>query len=239
MELKVQKRDVFGSAVSKLRAKGLVPAELYGHGIENLHLVVPTADFRRVYKEAGENQIVNIEVDGKKFPTLIHDVQLDPLKDEILTIDFYQVRMDEKIEAHVPIEVIGVSSAVKGGGILVKAMDEITVEALPGEIPAKIQVDISGLDEIGKSIYVRDLKISEKIKVQVSPNTVIVTISAPVSEEEEAAKIAEATAASVDKVAVESEEKKVARDAEKAAKEGPQAAAPGGAKPAASTPKKG
>ena len=220
MELKVEKRDKFGSAVKALRAKGLVPAELYGHGLENLHLSVPVADFKKVYKEAGENQIVSVVVEGKKFPTIIHDVQFDAMKDEPIAIDFYQVRMDEKIEAHVPVEVSGVSPAVKGGGILVKAMDSIGVEALPGDMPSKITLDISVLDEIGKSIYVRDLKLGDKVKVKVAPNTVIVTVSAPVSEEEEAALRAEATAATVEKVAVESEEKKAARDAEKATAEG-------------------
>ncbi|MBI2013587.1 MAG: 50S ribosomal protein L25 [Candidatus Colwellbacteria bacterium] len=228
MELQVQKREVFGKKLKGLRKKGFIPAELYGRGVENLHLAVPLADFRRVYKEAGENQIVNVVVDGEARPTIIHDVHFDAIKDEPLNIDFYQVNMDEEIEAKVPIELVGEAPGVKAGGILVKALNEMPVESLPGDMPSKFTVDISGLDAIGKSIHVKDIKIGDKVKLRLDPNMVVVTIAEPEKEEE-----IPAEAPSVETVVVEGEEKKAERDAAKAsqeATEGGPAKSQGGAK---------
>src|SRR3989344_8596449 len=99
MKLKVEKRDILGKKVESLRKQGLLPAELYGHGVPNLHLAVNAREFEKIYKEAGENTVVNVVVDGSVKPVLIQDVQLHPVKGNIETIDFYEVRMDEKIEA--------------------------------------------------------------------------------------------------------------------------------------------
>jgi large subunit ribosomal protein L25 len=176
-----------------------------------MHLAVVAKDFRRVFEEAGGNVIVDLEIDGKKYPVLIHDVSVDPLSGEFKTVDFYKVRMDEEITSAVPLEFIGVSAAVKDlGGILVKAMGEVEVEALPANLPKAIEVDISGLTELGQSLFVKDISARGNFKIVIDPETVIVTVSEPKEEEVEAAP------ATVESVVVETEEKKAEREAKQA-----------------------
>jgi len=214
MELKVQKRSELGGAkVAALRAKGFVPAELYGHGVENVHLAVGIKDLRAAYAKAGESEIINLVIDGKTKPVIIHDVQFDTLSQEFQTVDFYEVNMKEELEIGVPFEFIGDAPAVKNfGGVLVKAMDTLEIKCLPTDIPQHITIDLSKLENLNQSIYVRDLPKSDKYKIVTEGSTVIVSISEPAKEEE-----IPAAAPSVEDVKVESEEKKAARDAEKAA----------------------
>ena len=217
MELTAQKRELTGKKVSAMRAEGFVPAELYGRGLQNVHLNVSSKEFKKVFQEAGESSVVTLSVDSEKLPVLIYDVQYHPVSGDVAHVDFYQVRMDEKITASIEVEFIGEPPAVKAfGGILVKAMQEIEVEALPAYLPSEIKVDISGLDEIGKSIYVKDLRFGKEVKVLVSPDTVVATITEPLPEE-----VVAAPAEPVDLSAIktEGEEKKAERDAEKAEEE--------------------
>ncbi len=216
MELQVQKRESSGKAAA-LRRSGLVPAELYGKGVENLHLAIPTKEFKKVFKESGENTIVNVVLAGKKYPVIIHEVSYDSVSGDILNVDLYQVRMDEKIKISVPLEFIGVSPAIKEkNGLLVKSLHEIEVEALPADIPHSLQIDISKITEIGQSLYVKDLALPENVKTTVSLETVVVTVTAKLTEEQELA-MQQAAGAGVESVKVESEEKKAERDAAKAA----------------------
>ncbi|MEK7193754.1 MAG: 50S ribosomal protein L25 [Patescibacteria group bacterium] len=215
MELIAQKREIFGKKVKSLRQQGLIPAELYGHGFENFHLTVPTKEFSKTFKEAGESTIIKLKVGGeesndkKEFNVLIHDTQRDALTDEITHIDFYQVRMDEKITAAVPLEFVGEALAVKEkGGILVKALKEVEVEALPADLPHNISVDLSSLTDIGFSIYVKDLSVGPKVKIKVEPETVVATVTEPTKEEVVEKPI------SVGEVKVEGEDKKAPTSAE-------------------------
>ena len=213
MDLKVQKRDQLGSKIASLRKEGFIPAELYGHGIPNVHLAVPAKEFRSVYKTAGENQVVNLWVDDSAHPVLIYEVNVHPLTDEVQSIDFYQVKMDEEISTSVPLKFIGESPAVKNlGGVLVKTMDEIKIKALPANIPAEITIDLAVLAELHQSVYVKDLPHTDKFKFMVDPTTVIVTVSEQREEE-----VAPVVAPDLEAVKVEGEEKKAVRDAEKAA----------------------
>jgi large subunit ribosomal protein L25 len=214
MDLAVQKREVFGRGVEALRAAGFIPAELYGHGTENLHLSISAKDFGKVFKEAGENTVVNVVVDGKKHPTLIYNVQYHPILDTVVHADFYEVRMDEKIKTHIPVEFVGESPAVKEkSGIVVKAVQEIEVEALPGDLPHVIQVDLGVLTDIGVSFHVKDLPAMKGVEILLDKEATIVTVTAQMTVEEEAAL---AGPVDVSEVKVESEEEKAAREALKA-----------------------
>lgn len=215
MELKAEKREKFGRAVTALRKAGFLPAELYGRGLQNQHLTLSLKDFKKIYKEAGEHTVVTVVVDGKKVPTIINDVSFDYLSGEPTHADLYQIRMDEKIQAKVPLEFTGEAPAVKNlGGVLVKTIQEIPVEALPDKIPHSFVVSVDGLVEIGNSIHLSDLAIPADVKALIDLKTVIVTIKAKMTEEQEAALAAEANP---ETVKVETEEKKAERDAEKAA----------------------
>jgi large subunit ribosomal protein L25 len=212
MDLIAKQRDVVGKKVRMLRREGLLPAELYGHGLKNLHLAVATKEFNKIFKEAGENTVITLVLaPDEKRSVLVNDVQKNYLTGEIDHIDFYQVRMDEKLTAKVPLEFEGVSLAVREkGGIIAKSMSEIEVEALPNDLPHRITVDLSALDDLNKTIYVRDLHVPKGVTVLVDAETAIVSVTPPMAEE-----VVEVPV-DVSAVKVESEEKKAERVAEKA-----------------------
>ncbi len=217
LELRLEKRTSFGKATVALRKAGMIPAELYGHGIPNVHLAVNDRDFEKVYKEAGESTVVNVVIEGAARPVLIYDVEHDPLTDKVLAIDFYQVKMDEKIETAVPLKFVGEAPAVKEGGILIKAMDEVEVEAFPQDLPEHVDVDLSKLAAIGDSLYVRDLPKSNKYEYAVGPDTVVASITEQAEEEIAPAPL------TPEQVIVETEEKKAERQAKAEAGEAPKA----------------
>ena len=204
MEIKVQKREKFGKQTASLRKDGLVPAELYGHGIENLHLAVPKKDFLKVFKKAGENTVLDLLIDNEKRPVLIYNVSSSPLTDEILNVDFYQVRLDQKIQLEIALNFLGEAPGVNLGGILVRALQEVEVETSPLNIPSAFDVDLTKLVKIGDAIYVKDLKVSEGVKILIDPETVVATLTEPVSEEKEAELSQEVD---VSKIKVEKKEK--------------------------------
>lgn len=216
MELIVQKREIFGKKVDSLRKEGFIPAELYGRGIENIHISVSAKNFSRIFKEAGESTIIKLvlnEVEGgnKEFNVLISDFQENPLTNEISHIDFYSVKMDEKIIVKIPLKFINESPAVKEkNGVLIKAMHEIEIEALPADLLHHIEVDISSLSDIGMSIYVKNLKVNKEVKLLVNSETVVATITEMAKEEEIVAE-----PVNVEEVKVEGEEKKKEKEKEK------------------------
>ena len=216
MNLTVETREKVGTASARdTRAKGHIPAEVYGHGFANAHVAVPVKEFNKAFKEAGETTVITLHMGTEKIPALIYDVTHDPRSGAVRHIDFYRVRMDEKITAKVPVEFVGESPAVKEGGVLVKAVHEIEVEALPGDMPRHFEVDLVGIAEIGGSVYVKDIKDKKALEsgiIKVAPDMVLATVIAQRAEEEEVAPVA-----SIEDIAVESEEKKAEREKEKAA----------------------
>lgn len=203
MELTAQKREILGKAVKTLRNGGFIPAEIYGREFENIHLSVLEKDFNKVFNEAGESTIINLIIGGEKIPVLINEVIKNILTDKISHIDFYRVRMDEKTEVSVPLEFIGEAQAVKEKkGILIKAMYELEVRALPADLPHNIEIDIVGLAEIGQSIHIKDIKPIKGVEILAEPDAVIATITEIVEE------VVEEKQTSVEDVKVEGEENK-------------------------------
>lgn len=224
MELGAQVRTKLGRAVKALRKEGVVPAELYGHGIKNEHVEVSLKDLRRVLRHAGETSIIDLMVAGKKYPVFIHDVMRNPITDAIQSVDFYSVRMDEKMRIKVPLVFVGEAPGVKEkSGILVKSLSEIEIEALPADIPQAIEVDVKVLADIGSTIAVSALSVSPNVRVLVDPSFVVATITARMTEEQEAALAAKG--ADVSTIKTEGEEKKEAAAAEAPAEGAPAEAA--------------
>jgi large subunit ribosomal protein L25 len=206
-----------GKQVKSLRKDGLIPAELYGHGTKNEHLSVSAKEFNKVYKTAGSSTMLTLTVGKEKTSAMIHDIVRDSVKSDIIHVDFYQVRMDEKITAHVPLEFIGESLAVKEKNAVINhSLAEVEVEAFPQDIPHTIVVDLSALTDIDTSIYVKDLVMPKGVEVQVEGDTVVATATEPLPEE-----VVEPVAETADVAAIKTEgdEKKAERDAGKAAKE--------------------
>jgi large subunit ribosomal protein L25 len=184
MELKAATRNILGRKTKSLRQRGLLPAEMYGRGIENQHLSVPEKDFIKLYKSAGGHTVISVMTDdGKKMPAIISDVQKDALSGKILNIDLHQIRMDEKIETKVPIEFTGVPLAEKAGLVTIKVMDEIEIESLPGKIPTSFIIDLSKMERVGDSIHVSDLQVPDGVRIMVPKETVIVSVTEKTKEE--------------------------------------------------------
>jgi large subunit ribosomal protein L25 len=216
MDLAVKERAVLGKKVTALRREGFIPAELYGHGVRNAHLSVSVKDFAKAYAAAGENTVITLAVGTEKVPAIIYHVERHYLSGQPMSVDFYQVRMDEKIKTHVPIDFVGESAAVREKGAVVnKAMTEIEVEALPNDLPHKLTVDLSALDDIDKTIYVRDIAVPAGVTLLIEGGTAVATATAPRVEEEVVAPVAD-----VSEVKVEAEEKVAERAAQKPETEG-------------------
>lgn len=208
LELKSKKREVFGKRVVALRKRGLIPAVIYGGKDTGMPLVLELKDFKKVFKNAGETTLVRLFVDDAKFRNvLIYDVSKDPVNDEIKHVDFYEVKMDEKIITKVPLVFIGdAPAAVDLGGVLVKAMQEIQIKALPSDLPHQIEIDISSLHTFDDGILVKDIKLPDNIEVLENFSASVASVVPPRSEAE-LESLSEKVEESVEKVAVETEEK--------------------------------
>jgi large subunit ribosomal protein L25 len=186
LTLKADKRKIFGRKVKSLRAAGRLPANIYGKNIKSLAIQLLFNDFEKVYKKAGETGIIELVIGKEERPALIHNVQLDPVTDTPLHIDFRQVNLKEKIIADIPIELVGESPAEKGGlGTVVQYIDEIEVEALPTDLPESFEMDVSKLKEVDQLIQVKDIAVDkEKVKVKSDAKQIIVKVEPPREEEE-------------------------------------------------------
>ncbi|MCL5410998.1 MAG: 50S ribosomal protein L25 [Patescibacteria group bacterium] len=173
-------------AANKTRAEGFIPGIVYGKGLDNTKISLEKTNFLRLYKEAGTSNLVELTINGSKgAKTLIHDIQLDPIKSEILHVDFYKVNMKEKIHAEVPLKFIGDSVAViEKEGSLITSKDSIEVECLPADLIPELEVDISVLDDFEKSIKISDLKIPAGVEILDDPEEMIAHVEEPRSEEE-------------------------------------------------------
>ncbi|HUC31301.1 MAG TPA: 50S ribosomal protein L25, partial [Candidatus Paceibacterota bacterium] len=184
MDLAVKTRDVLGKKVKALRKEGLIPAELYGHGFENIHLALPAKEFNKVLKAAGATTVVTLLLGKETKSAMIHEVARHSVTSEIIHVDLHQVRMDELVKAHVPLEFLGEAPAVKAFAAVVnKSMSEIEVEAFPQDLPHSIAVDLSVLDELDKTIYVKDLKRPKGVTFLVDVETAVATATPPAPEE--------------------------------------------------------
>lgn len=198
LKLKAKKRTIAGRKVKKLRRQQILPGNIYGRDVKSLSIELPLKEFEAVFKTAGETGIVDLTVDkeAKPRPVLIGNVQLDPVSDSFLHVDFRQVDLTKKVTVAIPLELIGESPAVIKGGVLVRLVDELEVEALPNDLPDKFAVDISGLEEIGQGITLKQVKIdSAKVKLTAENlDELVVKIEAPAKEEEKPVEAAPADA---------------------------------------------
>lgn len=214
MILQAEKRETMGRKVKSIRENGLIPAVLYGHNIPTISLSVPYKEFEQAYKSAGESSVFALKVSEEKTPrnVLIHDISLDPRMSTFSHVDFYEVKMDEKIRTKVAFEFTGASLSEKEGNILVKNMYEIEVEAFPQDLPKSITVDIVRLAKLGDRILVSDLALGDKIKIIGSTSAVIALTEAPRTEEEMNALKETPIAEDLSAIKTEKEEKKEKED---------------------------
>ncbi|MCW1888648.1 MAG: 50S ribosomal protein L25 [Candidatus Moranbacteria bacterium] len=215
--LEAKTRSAKGPNATVLRKEQMIPAVMYGHGVEAQSLAVPFGDFRKVYLQAGMSSLVDVNVDGKtSVKALIKDVQIDPLTMHPIHIDFHQVNMKEKMTANVPLVFIGESAAVKVlGGTLVKSLDHVEVECLPMDLPHAIEVDLSALATFDDMISIGSLKLPKGVEVLNEPEGTVATVDEPLTEDE-MKKLEESQLGDVTAVKSEAELKKEAAAAQAA-----------------------
>ena len=208
MKLAAQTRTVFGKHVAKLRKEGQVPAEVYGHGVENAHIAVSAKELAKTLKEAGRTGIIMLGIEGKETRVMAHDWTVDVKSGEVNHVDFKAVKAGEKVQAAIPVVFEGEAPAVKEGlGILTKNLHEVEVEGLPEKLPHEFTVDVSALAELHAAVHVSDLKLPTGIELVTPAETIVVSIAELQEEEEPDAGM------TVEDVAVEGEDKKEEEDA--------------------------
>jgi large subunit ribosomal protein L25 len=186
--LSAEVRDIKGEKVEELREQGFLPAIAYGPKIEGTSLTLNSREFEKVFAEAGEHSLIDLNIKGKKesFSVLVHDIQKEPVSRKITHVDFYAPDLEKKVEVFVEFVIEGESPAVKKlGGTIIKTVSELEVKALPNNIPDEIRVNIESLDAIGKEIFVRDLIVPEGVEIMKDPNEILVLVAAPTRVEEE------------------------------------------------------
>jgi len=182
IELTVTPRSILGKKVKVLRRQGITPANIYGHGLTSEAVQVPTPDLARTIRVVGLNTMLQVHVEGEKKlrPVFVRYVQRDPITDEFLHVDFYQVSLKEKIRLEVPLVIVGEAPAVSvQGGVLLHGINAIMVEGLPTDLPPHIEVDVSGLADFDDAVHVKDLEVSPDVTLLVDPELVVAKVAAP------------------------------------------------------------
>jgi large subunit ribosomal protein L25 len=187
IKLDVRPREEAGSAVSRrLRAAGMIPGVLYGAGKKAHPFAVEERELRRVLTgEHGLHAILDVVFDGQKTQhhAVLKEYQLDPVRPRLLHIDLHEVRLDQVIQTQVAVEILGESPGVKEGGVLTLVLRDVNVEALPMEVPDRIELDISTMT-IGDSLRVSDLVVPESVRLLDDPEAVVTTVTPPTKVEE-------------------------------------------------------
>ena len=178
--LKATARDIVGKKTRFLRREGITPTHLFGHNLKSLALQCNTDELKRVIAQVGTTALFNLGIDGEKRPrkVLIREIKKDPLGRQILHIDFYQIKMTEKLKVEVPLVLSGEAPALKiKGRSLQQSLASLNVECLPDKLPHEIEVDLSPLTELWQAIHVKDLGLSTDITVTNDPGQLIVKVT--------------------------------------------------------------
>lgn len=183
MNLKVQVREKNEKLASDFMA-GVV----YGQSMENVLIKIKTNDFIKVYGQAGESNLINLEIEGNgTFQVLVKEVQKDVVKDFFIHVDFYKVDMSKELTAEIPLEFVGESKAIKEqGALLNKSIDEVSVECLPQDLVDHIDIDISVLVNVGDAIFIKDINVPKGIKILNNADDVVATVTEQEEEKVEA-----------------------------------------------------
>ena len=236
VRLEVQERHAVGSRESRrLRREGLIPGVLYGRGKKPHAFVVPERTLRSALGGPhGLHAILDVVLDDQTttHASVVKDYQQDPIRGYLTHIDLHEVRLDQPISAQVAVELVGESPGVKGGGVLTQLVREVTVEALPLEMPDGLTLDISAV-EIGDALRVSDLSLPSEVTVLADLENVLLTVSAPRLAAELEAMEAEAAAAAEAEAELEAVEGEEPVEGEPEAEEGEEPAAAEGESPAA------
>ena len=174
LEAKIRKETA-----KEARALWLLPAVVYGKDVPSTSINVNLSEFIKLYRQTGQNHIITLSVDKKKYPVLVHEAQRHPVKGDFLHLDFYVVNLKEKTHVEIPVKLIGVSKAVAEGGELHQTLNMIEVKCFPTDIVDSFELDISPLEHTGKVLHVSNLTIdSKKFEILSALDAAIVSVHA-------------------------------------------------------------
>jgi large subunit ribosomal protein L25 len=168
-------RTLLGKNVARMRKEGIVPANVFGRGLESAPIQLATKDARELLKVHGLNTLVNLQVEGEAVPrpVVVRHVQREPVSHDIQHLDFYQVNLQRAIEAHLSVVVVGTAPAVQTyGGVLLHGADTVVVSALPANMPAHLEVTVDGLRELEAQVTAADLTLPAGVTL-ISPADVM------------------------------------------------------------------
>ena len=180
LTLPVAKRDKLGKKTRFLRRNGITPTHLFGHNIESLALQCDTIELRHIIAEAGMSRLIKLQIEAEKQSrsVFIRKIQRDELDGQLIHVDFYQVKKEEKITADIPIVLVGEAPALKEKGrILTQPITHLGVECLPDKLPPQIEIDLSPLKEVNKAIHVSDIVLDPGVIITTNHDQLVVKVS--------------------------------------------------------------
>jgi large subunit ribosomal protein L25 len=181
--INVKSRTLYGNQAKKLYREGLTPGVVYGNIKDATSVQFNVKEFAKVYKEAGENHVVDLVLDGKTIPVIIHALDIHPVTRKLRNVDFKAVDLKKVTTAEVPVVLVGIAPAVKNfGGLVSLKIEEIEVEALPEKIPESIIIDISTLATLEDNIFVKDIVINGDYKILTDADQAVVVIETETKE---------------------------------------------------------
>ncbi len=189
--LTLEKREVLGKQVRGLRREGKIPAVIHDHGKPSIHVMAPTGVMVKAYTQAGKHHPVSLTVGKQQFMALIKSVDFEPRKQTVRHVVFNAIKADEKQRTEVPVHFMeGEIPAEKAGFMVIRTLDAVEIEALPKDLIDVLEVDASGLAEIGDKITVADIKAPATVEIITEPEHSIAVVEetkAQISEEAEEA----------------------------------------------------
>lgn len=193
-QLSAAAREVHGKAVKNLRRQGIVPAVVFGHGVESNAIQFDAHEFELLRRRTGRNTLLDLSLDGKTaVPVLVHDVQVHPITRHPIHVDLLVVRMTEELTVDVQVVLTGKSTAVERmGGVLLQLRNTVQVKALPDHLPQSVELDITPLEDFDQVLHVSDISMPADVTLLTDAGEAVARVQAPrVEEVEPVAEVAE------------------------------------------------
>ncbi|WP_110114675.1 50S ribosomal protein L25/general stress protein Ctc [Bacillus sp. CGMCC 1.16541] len=178
-----ERKEFKNSARRRIREAGNFPAVVYGNKVDSTSIYLNSADFIKTIRETGRNGVLTLQVNSDKYSVMLHDIQTDPLKNEIVHADFQVVDMSKELETTVNIVLVGEAAGTKEGGVLQQSLHEVTVKGLPQDIPSQIEIDVTNLG-VNDTITLEEASVAKNIEITHDLTEAVASVLPPRQEED-------------------------------------------------------
>lgn len=184
-QLKAEPREKLGKKVGQLRRQGILPATVYGYRTDPVSIQLDAHEFGLVIRRAGRAQLIDLSIgNGQARPVFIREAQIDPKRNAIIHVEFFQPNLRVALKSQVQVHVVGESPAVRDGGILLHVLDTLEIESLPDDVPANgIEVDAGAIQEINGVLHVSDLTPPSGVTILTPGEEVVIKVDPPAAED--------------------------------------------------------